>query len=76
VLDALKSMVVVHGAIAWEERYILDRMREFITKEEVYAFAAAEPLLTLIELSVCLLLLINQCILLTLVARKRETSLI
>ena len=39
-----------------EDMYILDRMREFLTKEEVFQFAAAKALLTLIERSVCILL--------------------
>jgi son of sevenless-like protein len=36
-----------------DDMYILDRMREFLKKDDVYQFAAAKGLLTLIERSVC-----------------------
>ena len=36
-----------------DDMYILDRMREFLKQDDVYQFAAAKGLLTLIERSVC-----------------------
>lgn len=49
VLNTFKSMVVDEDVLEKDDIYILDRMRSFITQEEVYQFAAAKVLLTLIE---------------------------
>jgi son of sevenless len=45
-----------------EDMYILDRMREFLKKDEVYQFAAAKGLLTLIERSVCTSPVCRSCV--------------
>lgn len=50
VLNTFKSIV---EALESQDMYILDRMREFVTKDEVKQFAAAKQLLTLIERAVC-----------------------
>lgn len=52
VLNTFKSMVQDDDILEKEDMYILDRMREFLKKDEVYQFAAAKGLLTLIERSV------------------------
>ncbi|KAF7977036.1 hypothetical protein HWV62_4796 [Athelia sp. TMB] len=49
VLNTFKSMVTDEVVLEKEDLYILDRIREFVTQEEVYQFAAAKVLLTLIE---------------------------
>lgn len=46
-------MVTDEVVLEKEDLYILDRIREFVTQEEVYQFAAAKVLLTLIERKVC-----------------------
>ena len=46
-------MVQDEDILEKEDMYILDRMRDFLKKDEVYQFAAAKALLTLIERSVC-----------------------
>ncbi|TFK40718.1 ras guanine nucleotide exchange factor domain-containing protein [Crucibulum laeve] len=49
VLNTLKSMVVDEDVLEKEDMYILDRMKEFISSDEVSRFAAAKQLLILIE---------------------------
>lgn len=46
------SMIRIEGVIEHHERYILDHIREFATKDEVYNFSAAKEVLALIERSV------------------------
>lgn len=52
VLNIFKSMVVEVDILEKDDLYILDRMKEFITTDEVYSFAAAKQLLILIERAV------------------------
>ncbi|KAJ7482050.1 ras guanine nucleotide exchange factor domain-containing protein [Mycena galericulata] len=49
VLNTFKSMVVDDDVLEKEDLFILDRMKEFITTEEVSKFPAAKQLLILIE---------------------------
>ncbi|KAJ7601115.1 ras guanine nucleotide exchange factor domain-containing protein [Mycena floridula] len=49
VLNIFKSMVVEEDILEKEDLYILDRMKEFITTDEVYTYPAAKQLLLLIE---------------------------
>ncbi|KIK01927.1 hypothetical protein K443DRAFT_678064 [Laccaria amethystina LaAM-08-1] len=49
VINTLKSMVVDDGVLDKEDAYILDRMKEFISSEEVSRFAAAKQLMNTIE---------------------------
>jgi len=46
-------MVQDEDILEKEDMYIVDRVREFLKKDEVFQFAAAKALLTLIERSVC-----------------------
>jgi hypothetical protein len=46
-------MIVDDDVLEKEDMYILERMKAFITNEEVSCFAAAKSLLILIERSVC-----------------------
>lgn len=48
----MKSMVVDDGVLEKEDMYILDRMKEFLTTEDVSRFAAARNLMVQIERSV------------------------
>ena len=52
VLNTFKSMVQDEDILEKDDMYILDRMREFLKQDDVYQFAAAKGLLTLIERSV------------------------
>lgn len=45
-------MVVDDGVLDKEDAYILDRMKEFISSEEVSRFAAAKQLMNTIERAV------------------------
>jgi son of sevenless-like protein len=54
VLNTFKSMVVDDDILEKEDLYILDRMKEFITGDEVIRFAAAKQLLIFIERAVCI----------------------
>ncbi|KAJ7935459.1 ras guanine nucleotide exchange factor domain-containing protein [Mycena leptocephala] len=49
VLNTFKSMVVDDDVLEKDDLFILDRMKEFITAEEVARFPAAKQLLILIE---------------------------
>ncbi|KDR82605.1 hypothetical protein GALMADRAFT_238008 [Galerina marginata CBS 339.88] len=49
VINTMKSMVLDDGVLEKEDMYILDRMKDFISTEEVARFAAAKNLLTQIE---------------------------
>lgn len=49
VINTLKSMVVDDGILEKEDLYILDRMKEFISSDEVSRFAAAKHLMIQIE---------------------------
>ncbi|KAF8967114.1 ras guanine nucleotide exchange factor domain-containing protein [Flammula alnicola] len=49
VINTLKSMVVDDGVLEKEDLYILDRMKEFISTDEVSRFAAAKHLMIQIE---------------------------
>ncbi|KAJ7712427.1 ras guanine nucleotide exchange factor domain-containing protein [Mycena metata] len=49
VLNTFKSMVVDDDVLEKDDLFILDRMKEFITTEEVSKFPAAKQLLNLIE---------------------------
>ncbi|KAJ7505491.1 ras guanine nucleotide exchange factor domain-containing protein [Mycena galericulata] len=49
VLNTFKSMVVDDDVLEKDDLFILDRMKEFITTEEVSKFPAAKQLLILIE---------------------------
>ncbi|KAJ7644278.1 ras guanine nucleotide exchange factor domain-containing protein [Roridomyces roridus] len=49
VLNTLKSIVVDDDVLEKDDLFILDRMKEFITTEEVARFPAAKQLLILIE---------------------------
>jgi son of sevenless-like protein len=46
-------MVVDDGVLDKEDLYILDRMKEFISSDEVSRFAAAKHLMIQIERAVC-----------------------
>jgi len=46
-------MVVDYDVLEKEDMYILDRMKEFISNEEVIRFAAAKQLMISIERAVC-----------------------
>jgi len=48
-------MVVDDGVLDKEDLYILDRMKEFISSDEVSRFAAAKHLMIQIERAVCLI---------------------
>ena len=48
-MNTFKSMIVDEDVLEFSDMYILDRMREFVLKDEVNQFAAAKQLLTLIE---------------------------
>ena len=52
VINTMKSMVVDDGVLEKEDMYILDRMKEFISSDEVSRFAAAKNLLIQIERAV------------------------
>ncbi|EDR13329.1 uncharacterized protein LACBIDRAFT_230493, partial [Laccaria bicolor S238N-H82] len=52
VINTLKSMVVDDDVLDKEDAYILDRMKEFISSEEVSRFAAAKQLMNTIERAV------------------------
>lgn len=52
VINTFKSMVVDDDVLEKEDMYILNRMKEFISSEEVVKFAAAKQLLILIERAV------------------------
>ena len=52
VLNTFKSMVQ-DDILVKEDMYILDRMRDFLKREEVFQFAAAKAVRTLIERFVC-----------------------
>lgn len=54
VLNTFKSMVVDDDVLEKEDLYILDRMKEFISSEDVNRFAAAKQLMILIERAVSL----------------------
>ncbi|KAJ7288493.1 ras guanine nucleotide exchange factor domain-containing protein [Mycena rebaudengoi] len=49
VLNTLKSMVVDDDVLEKDDLFILDRMKEFLSTEEVIRFPAAQQLLILIE---------------------------
>ncbi|KAF7346127.1 hypothetical protein MSAN_01839400 [Mycena sanguinolenta] len=49
VLNTFKSMVVDDDVLEKDDMFILDRMKEFLTTEEVSRFPAAKQLLILIE---------------------------
>ncbi|TFK74755.1 ras GEF [Pluteus cervinus] len=49
VINTLKAMVVDEDILEKEDLYILDRMKDFISSEEVSKFGAAKGLLILIE---------------------------
>jgi son of sevenless-like protein len=53
VLNTFKSMVVDDDVLEKEDLFILDRMKEFSSNEEVIKFAAAKQLLIHIERAVC-----------------------
>lgn len=53
VLDTFKSMIVNEGVLKKDDMHILDRIREFLLKEEVWHLEAAKSLLSLTERSVC-----------------------
>jgi son of sevenless-like protein len=46
-------MVVDDGVLDKEDMFILDRMKEFISSDEVSRFAAAKHLMIQIERAVC-----------------------
>ena len=46
-------MILDEDILEKEDMYILDRMKEFISDEEVIQLAAAKQLLVLIERTVC-----------------------
>jgi hypothetical protein len=52
VINTFKSMVVDDDVLEKEDLYILDRMKNFISGEEVIKYAAAKQLLILIERAV------------------------
>jgi son of sevenless len=52
VLNTFKSMIVDEDILEKDDMYILDRMKEFISQEEVSKLAAAKQLMILIERSV------------------------
>jgi son of sevenless-like protein len=54
VINTFKSMVVEDGILDKEDMYILNRMKEFISRDEVSRFAAAKHLMIQIERAVCL----------------------
>lgn len=49
VLNTFKSMITDEDILESQDMYILGRMRDFVTEEEVNQIAAAKQLLTLIE---------------------------
>lgn len=64
VINTFKSMVVDDDVLEKEDLYILDRIKAFLSGEEVIKFAAAKQLLILLERAVC-----SQTMLLALIAR-------
>lgn len=56
VLNTFKNMVNEDGILEKEDMYILARMKEFASDEEVVNFAAAKQLLILVERVVCIFL--------------------
>lgn len=52
VINIFKSMVVDDDVLEKEDMYVLDRIKEFISGEEVNKFAAAKQLLILLERAV------------------------
>jgi son of sevenless len=56
VINTFKSMVVDDDVLEKEDMYILNRMKAFISGEDVIRFAAAKQLLILIERAVRVLL--------------------
>ena len=52
VLNTFKSMVVDDDVLEKEDMFILERMRGFISNEEVIRFAAAKQMMVLIERAV------------------------
>jgi len=58
-------MIIDEGIMEKEDYYILGRMTEFVSSEEVSKSNAAKQLLILIERAVCLSLLVSfQCLIL------------
>jgi len=53
-MNTMKSMVVEDGILEKEDMYILERMKEFISTEDVSKFVAAKHLMIQIERVVCL----------------------
>ena len=54
VLNTFKSMIVDNDILEDEDSFILDRMKEFISNEDVQGFAAAKQLGIHIERAVSL----------------------
>jgi hypothetical protein len=54
VLNTFKSMVSDEDVLEKEDSSILDRMKAFVSSDEVSHFAAAKQLLVLIERAVCI----------------------
>src|ERR1700720_1934580 len=52
VMNTFKSMIVDEDVLEKEDMYILDRMRDFISRDEVSTLPAAKQLMILIERSV------------------------
>ena len=53
VLNVLKSMITDEDILEKSEMYILDRMQDFVSNEEVITFPAAKHVLALIQRAVC-----------------------
>ena len=60
VLNTFRTMVTDDDILEKEDMYILGRMKEFASNEEVVTFAAAKQLLILIERAVRILLCSSQ----------------
>ena len=61
VINTMKSMVTDDGVLEKEDLFILDRMKEFISSDEVSRFAAAKHLMIQIERLVSLSYFIILC---------------
>jgi son of sevenless-like protein len=53
VINTFKAMIIDEGVMEKEDYYILGRMKEFVSSDEVSKSNAAKQLLILIERAVC-----------------------
>jgi len=67
-------MIIDEGVMEKEDYYILGRMTEFVSSEEVSKSNAAKQLLILIERAVCLSLPVHFYVLFCISNEAKETS--